>query len=75
MESDHRYYSRRAAEENTRARHAVTDAARNRHLELATIFSRKAEQLTLSNVVVATLRDLSHRAPAMLMANGAAGED
>jgi hypothetical protein len=44
MESDIRYYSRRAAEESLRARHAVTNAARERHQELATLFSLKAEQ-------------------------------
>jgi hypothetical protein len=44
MESDYRYYSRRAAEESRRARHAVTLAARERHLELATLFQTKAIQ-------------------------------
>jgi hypothetical protein len=44
MESDIRYYSRRAAEESARARHAVTNAARERHQELAALFSLKAEQ-------------------------------
>jgi hypothetical protein len=44
MESDVRYYTRRAAEEKLRARKAVTNAARERHLELATLFSLKAEQ-------------------------------
>jgi hypothetical protein len=44
MESDYRYYSRRAAEEHRRARHAVTTAARERHLELAALFQSKALQ-------------------------------
>lgn len=44
MESDYRYYSRRAAEEERRAAHAVTAAARERHRELAEMFARKAEQ-------------------------------
>ena len=44
MESDIRYYSRRAAEESQRARKAVTNAARERHLELASLFSVKAER-------------------------------
>jgi len=44
MESDVRYYTRRAAEERLRALKAVTNAARERHLELATIFMTKAEQ-------------------------------
>jgi hypothetical protein len=43
MESDYRYYSRRAAEEQRRATHAVTPAARERHRELADLFARKAE--------------------------------
>lgn len=42
MESDHRYYNRRAAEEERRAAHAVTPAARERHRELAEMFQRKA---------------------------------
>jgi len=42
MESDYRYYSRRASEENQRARKAVTNAARERHLELADLFAAKA---------------------------------
>jgi hypothetical protein len=46
MESDIRYYSRRAAEESQRARMAVTNAARERHLELASLFSIKAGQRT-----------------------------
>ncbi len=42
MESDHRYYHRRAAEERRRAARAVTEAARDRHNELASLFARKA---------------------------------
>ena len=44
MESDHRYYSRRAAEEQRRAAHAVTPEARERHRELARLFAGKAAQ-------------------------------
>lgn len=44
MESDHRYYSRRAAEEQRRARSAITDEARERHRELASLFASKAAQ-------------------------------
>ena len=44
MESDYRYYSRRAAEERRRAAHAVTTEARERHRELASLFASKAEQ-------------------------------
>lgn len=43
MESNHRYYCRRAAEEERRAAHAVTEAARERHNELASLFARKAQ--------------------------------
>lgn len=42
VESDHRYFMRRAAEEQRRARHAVTQAAKERHAELAEIFAGKA---------------------------------
>jgi hypothetical protein len=44
MESDFRYYSRRAAEERTRAARAITDEARRRHHELASLFASKAAQ-------------------------------
>jgi uncharacterized membrane protein len=44
MESDHRYYLRRAAEEKRAAQRAITAEARERHRELATLFSSKAEQ-------------------------------
>ncbi len=43
MESDHRYYSRRAAEEKNRAKSAITAEARNRHTELAGLFAQKAD--------------------------------
>lgn len=44
MESDQRYYSRRAAEEQRRASYAVTTEARERHRELAKLFAAKAAQ-------------------------------
>lgn len=44
MESDHRYYLRRASEERRAAARAITEAARARHSELAVIFAVKAEQ-------------------------------
>lgn len=44
MESDFRYYSRRAAEEKGRAARAVTAEARERHRELASMFADKAAQ-------------------------------
>lgn len=42
MESDLRYFTRRAAEERRRARFALTAEARDRHSELANIFDSKA---------------------------------
>lgn len=42
VESNHRYFLRRAEEENRRARHAVTKAAADRHRELAELFAAKA---------------------------------
>lgn len=42
MESDQRYYSRRANEELRRALHALTPEARERHKELASLFAAKA---------------------------------
>lgn len=44
MESDFRYYSRRAAEERTRAARAITAEARLRHDELAMLFAAKAAE-------------------------------
>ena len=44
MESDHRYYSRRAAQEKMAAARAMTDAAREWHRQLADDFMRKAQQ-------------------------------
>ena len=45
MESDQRYYARRAAEESSRASRAITPEARERHRELATLYATKAAQL------------------------------
>ena len=47
MESDYRYYSRRAAEEQRLAARAVTPEARERHRELANLFAIKAGQQML----------------------------
>ncbi len=55
MESDYRYYTRRAAEESLRARKAVTNAARERHLELASLFALKAEQRALDLIAPAAV--------------------
>ena len=42
MESDFRYFSRRAAEERRRAQFAITPEAQLRHNELAEMFAAKA---------------------------------
>lgn len=42
VESNQRYFLRRAEEEHRRARHAVTQAAQDRHRELAELFAAKA---------------------------------
>ena len=42
MESDFRYFTRRAAEERRRAQFAITMEARERHAELADMFAAKA---------------------------------
>jgi len=46
MESDYRYYCRRAAEEQRRAARSVTPEARERHHELASLFASKAARHT-----------------------------
>jgi len=45
VESDIRYYQRRAREEMIAADRAITEAARQRRLQLASIFTRRLEQL------------------------------
>jgi hypothetical protein len=42
MESDFRYFTRRAAEERRRAQFAITREAKDRHAELADMFAAKA---------------------------------
>ncbi|HEX8642392.1 MAG TPA: hypothetical protein VF702_00600 [Allosphingosinicella sp.] len=54
MESDHRYYQRRASEERRAAERAITAAARERHRELATLFASKAEQRAAQRVQLAS---------------------
>ncbi len=44
METNYRFYKRRAAEEASRAATAVTPAARARHKELAVQFVKRAEE-------------------------------
>jgi hypothetical protein len=46
MESDLRYYQRRAAEERTAARRAMTDQAREWHSKLAQNFASRADAST-----------------------------
>jgi len=52
MESDFRYYSRRAAEERRRAKFALTAEARERHSELANLFASKAAQRVRTEVMI-----------------------
>ncbi len=53
MESDLRYYERRASEERRAALRAVTPAARERHSELAELFAVKAQRAGCSPEQVA----------------------
>ena len=45
MDSDFRFYTRRAAEETARADRSVTPAARDRHRQLASEFAKRARDL------------------------------
>ena len=45
MESNSRFYARRAVREATAARYALTEAGRARRLQLAAIFEAKAKAL------------------------------
>jgi hypothetical protein len=45
MESDRRYYSRRAAQEKIAASRAITANARDWHKQLAEDFTRKAREI------------------------------
>lgn len=45
MESDCRYYSRRAVQEKMAAARAITERARDWHMQLAEDYSRKAQQI------------------------------
>ena len=54
MESDHRYYLRRASEERRAAARAITAEARERHRDLAALFASKAEQRAASRVQLAS---------------------
>jgi len=51
MESNHRFYVRRAAEERSAARSAMTEQARNWHAKLALDF---AERATANEAIAAT---------------------
>ena len=55
MESDFRYFTRRAAEERRRAQFAITHEARERHAELADMFASKAAS-RVRHEVMARLR-------------------
>ena len=54
VESNHRYFLRRAEEENRRVRNAITQAAQDRHRELAELFAAKAAKtMRIQNLQVA----------------------
>ncbi len=44
MDSDYRFYTRRAAEETARAIRSITPEARNRHNALAREFAKRAQE-------------------------------
>lgn len=46
MESNQRFYMRRAAEERTAARRAVTETAREWHQKLAQDFAQRASEVS-----------------------------
>ena len=50
MESDQRYYRRRAFEERIAAQRAITDAARTWHAKLAKDFAQRAANSTTTAV-------------------------
>jgi hypothetical protein len=54
MESNHRYYLRRASEERRAAERAITAAARERHKQLAILFADKAQQRAPRQVELAS---------------------
>jgi len=49
MESNARYYSRRAVEERMKAQRAITEAARTWHAKLAHDFAERAMECTSAN--------------------------
>jgi hypothetical protein len=52
MESNARYYSRRAIEERMKAQRAITEAARTWHAKLAQDFAERASACTAANTAV-----------------------
>jgi hypothetical protein len=51
MESDQRYYSRRAFEERVAAKRAITEAARDWHSKLAEDFAARAANSTVTRAI------------------------
>ena len=64
MESDVRFYRRRASEELAAAGRAVTDAARERRMMMAGIFLERLKALGASPVAVEFAVDATGGAPA-----------
>ena len=51
MESNQRYYSRRAFEERVAAKRAITEAARDWHSKLAEDFAQRAANSTVTGAL------------------------
>ncbi|MGI8705424.1 MAG: hypothetical protein ACR2JJ_06475 [Sphingomicrobium sp.] len=54
MESNQRYYRRRACEERSAAQRAVTETARAWHRKLAEDFAARADECTVASSVAAS---------------------
>jgi hypothetical protein len=70
MESDVRYYRRRAIEELAAARRAVTEAAHERRMLMAGVFLERLEELGESGVAGGLDLGPSHRMVALKWASG-----
>jgi hypothetical protein len=74
MESDVRYYRRRATEELAAARRAVTEAAHERRMMMAGVFLERLEELGESRAAAELGLGLSHRVPPFQLVNGGSAE-
>ena len=74
MESDVRYYRRRASEELAAAGRAVTEAARERRMIMAGSFRERLKELGESGVAAELSLGPSHRSPPFKWANDRSAE-